>query len=240
MTGAEASTNVDTVTADPAVSIAPPEYVPFLAVPTQSLTTPGPHNCVDSNSAITNEFKSLGDVAFVPLIGKIYRHYDPKWVFIAIFLLFEIASVVCAAAKNSVAFILGRAIAGLGNGGSFTGDDASIPLRIITQRTVALATIYATLIGGSVTSMIYYIPLWFQAIQGVSAVESGIRTIFMMLAMILSALLAGFFVRKQGYYVPPMILAGTLAPIGAGLISTFWLDTSEGKWIGISRPQRWL
>ena len=112
------------------------------------------------------------------------------------------------------------------------GDDASMPLRIITQRTVALATIYATLIGGSLTSMIYYIPLWFQAVQAVSAVQSGIRTIPMMLAMMLSALLAGPFVKRQGYYVPPMILAGILGPIGAGLISTFWLDTSEGKWIG--------
>ncbi|MDI1488100.1 MAG: hypothetical protein OHK93_007374 [Ramalina farinacea] len=336
--------------------------------------------------AITNEFHSLGDVgwygsayliaatAFVPFIGKIYRQYDPKWVFIATFLLFEIGSVVCGAANSSVTFIVGRAIAGLGNGGSFTGmmtimvyiiplhkrpmyqaigglsigvtsvlgpliggafttdvswrwcfyinlcvgmpfvgylvfflklpnmpkkdrqsfreqcrkldpagttvfigsitslllavqwggstyawsngriialfvvfgvtmpifvwiqhlagEDASMPLRIITQRSVALATIYATLVGGSLTSLIYYVPLWFQAVENVSAIESGVRTIPMMLAMMLGALLAGAFVRRQGYYVPPMILAGVLSPIGAGLVSTFWLDTSEGKWIG--------
>ena len=336
--------------------------------------------------AITNEFHSLGDVgwygiayliaatAFVPFIGKIYRQYDPKWVFIATFLLFEIGPLVYGAANSSAMFTIGRAIAGLGNGGSFTGlmtimvyiiplhkrpmyqavgglsmgvtsvlgplvggalttgvswrwcfyinicvgmpfaayvvfflklpnmskrerlsireqcrqldpagttvfigsvtslllavqwggstyawsngriialflvfgvtmpifvwiehragDDASMPLRIITRRSVALATIYATLIGGSLTSLVYYIPLWFQAIEDVSAIESGVRTIPMMLAMILSALFAGAWVRKQGYYVPPMLLAGTLSSTGAGLISTFWLDTSEGKWIG--------
>ena len=103
------------------------------------------------------------------------------------------------------------------------GDDASMPLRITTQRTVALATIYATLASGSMTSMVYYIPLWFQAVQGVGAVGSGIRTIPMMVAMMLGALLAGIFVKKQRYYIPPRILAGILGPIGAGLMSTFWL-----------------
>ncbi|MCJ1430989.1 hypothetical protein MMC27_000339 [Xylographa pallens] len=51
--------------------------------------------------AITNEFNSLKDVgwygsayliagtAFVPFIGKIYRQYNPKWVFIITFLFFE-------------------------------------------------------------------------------------------------------------------------------------------------------
>lgn len=336
--------------------------------------------------AITSQFDSLGDVgwygsayliagtAFVPFTGKLYRHYSPKWVFIATFLLFEVGSLICGAAASSTNFILGRAVAGLGSGGSVTGmmtimvyviplhklpmyqavgglsmsctsvlgpliggalttgaswrwcfyinlcvgipfvvylvfflnlpnqsaeekvsfskkvrsfdplgtlifvggvtslllavqwggttypwsssriitlfvvfgvtvpifiwiehlagDDASMPLRIITQRTVGLATIYATLSGGSTTSMIYYLPLWFQAVQGVDAVESGIRTIPMMLSMMLAALLAGAVVKRQGYYVPPMILAGILGPIGAGLISTFWLSTSEGKWIG--------
>ena len=102
-----------------------------------------------------------------------------------------------------------------------------MPLRLITQRTVALATIYATLIDRSLTSMIYYIPLWFQAIQAVSAVQLGIRTTPMMLAIRLSALLAEAFVKRQGYHVPPMILAGILGPVGSGLISTFWLETSS-------------
>ena len=80
------------------------------------------------------------------------------------------------------------------------GDDASMPLRVITQRTVALATIYASLI---------------------------IRTISMKLAMRQSVLLAEAFVKRQGYYVPPMILADILGPVGSGLISTFWLETSS-------------
>ena len=35
--------------------------------------------------------------------------------------MFEIGSVICGAAPNSVAFIWGRAIAGLGAGGLFNG-----------------------------------------------------------------------------------------------------------------------
>lgn len=107
-----------------------------------------------------------------------------------------------------------------------------MPLRTITQRTVALATICAILVGGPLTSLIYYVPLGFQAVQDVNALESGVRTIPKMLAIMLGALMAGAVARKQGYYLPPMVPAGILSPIGAGLVPTFWLDTSEGKRIG--------
>ena len=53
----------------------------------------------------------IAATASVPLIGTIHRHYDPRWVLISIFPLFDIGSVICATAQDSV----------LGNGGSSTG-----------------------------------------------------------------------------------------------------------------------
>ena len=82
---------------------------------------------------ITNEFHSLGDVgwygsaylltscAFGLLMGRIYTFYNPKWIFIASVVIFEIGSAVCGAAPSSNALIVGRAIAGLGSAGCFQG-----------------------------------------------------------------------------------------------------------------------
>lgn len=44
-----------------------------------------------------------------------------KWTFIVSVVLFEIGSAICGAAPNMNAFILGRAIAGLGGTGLFLG-----------------------------------------------------------------------------------------------------------------------
>lgn len=58
---------------------------------------------------------------FQLLLGRIYTFYTPKYVFLAIIGVFEVGSIVCAAAPNSTAFIIGRAIAGLGSAGMMAG-----------------------------------------------------------------------------------------------------------------------
>ncbi|KAL8708983.1 MAG: hypothetical protein Q9220_006191 [cf. Caloplaca sp. 1 TL-2023] len=82
---------------------------------------------------ITDDFDSLGDVgwygssylltscAFMLLMGKVYTFVNPKRVFLGSLVVFEIGSTICGAAPNSTAFIVGRAIAGLGNAGIFQG-----------------------------------------------------------------------------------------------------------------------
>lgn len=59
--------------------------------------------------------------AFQLLFGKIYSFYSIKATFITTIFLFEVGSAVCGAAPNSVTFIVGRAIAGLGAAGILTG-----------------------------------------------------------------------------------------------------------------------
>lgn len=63
----------------------------------------------------------LTSCTFQLLFGRIYTFYTPKYVFMIVIFLFEIGSTVCAAAPNSTAFIIGRAIAGLGSGGVMSG-----------------------------------------------------------------------------------------------------------------------
>jgi MFS family permease len=81
--------------------------------------------------AITNNFGSISDIGwygsaymltcaiFNPLFGSIYRFYPVKWVFMASVVLFEAGSALCGAAPTSAAFIVGRAIAGIGAAGEY-------------------------------------------------------------------------------------------------------------------------
>jgi hypothetical protein len=83
--------------------------------------------------AITNQFNSIGDIGwygssymltsagFILLYGRIYTFFPTKSVFLSGIFLFEIGSAVCGAAQSSTMLIVGRAIAGLGSSGIFTG-----------------------------------------------------------------------------------------------------------------------
>ena len=63
----------------------------------------------------------LTGCAFLLLFGRIYTFYSPKTVYLCCIGLFEIGSAICGAAPSSTSFIVGRAIAGLGSSGVFSG-----------------------------------------------------------------------------------------------------------------------
>lgn len=54
-------------------------------------------------------------------MGKILQNYYSKTVFFAFVVVFEVGSLLCALAPTSTAFIVGRAIAGIGGAGLFNG-----------------------------------------------------------------------------------------------------------------------
>lgn len=58
---------------------------------------------------------------FQLLLGKLYAELDIKYVFLASLLMFEVGSVICAAAPSSAALIGGRAVKGVGAAGVFAG-----------------------------------------------------------------------------------------------------------------------
>lgn len=82
------------------------------------------------------------------------------------------------------------------------------------------------------TDPVYFLPMWFQAIIGVSAVDSGLRTLPMSLSLVLASIVNGFATQKIGYYTPSAILGACIMCVGAGLLTTLQIDTSTGQWIG--------
>lgn len=54
-------------------------------------------------------------------------------------------------------------------------------------------------------SMSYYLSIRFQAIDSVDALQSRIRNLAFILALVVSSIIAGVFVSKVGYYLPCVI-----------------------------------
>ncbi|KAI1757173.1 MFS general substrate transporter [Xylaria castorea] len=125
---------------------------------------------------ITQEFHSLGDIGWYGsayqlttaasqlLFGRVYKFYEIKRTFLLTVVLFEVGSVICGAAPNSIVFIVGRAIAGLGGAGIFSGVTiimiTMVPLRKrpmfqgLFGTVFGLASVLGPLVGGALTDAV--------------------------------------------------------------------------------------
>ncbi|KAF3933335.1 hypothetical protein ABW19_dt0202467 [Dactylella cylindrospora] len=337
---------------------------------------------------ITSQFNSIGDVGWYgssylltqtslqPSFGKIYTYFSIKWTYLIALFIFEVGSVICAAAPSSTAFIVGRAIAGVGAsalfsggmtiigftvplrkralyiaalssmfgissvigpllGGAFTDaekltwrwcfwinlpiggvafavvlfffnnperkssglttaekikkidilgafflisaivclllalqwggfslpwsnskvwgcllgfgliiaifiyiqfreqDLATIPPRIfLRNRTVLAACTFSCFLSMALYAHIYFLPFYFQAVRGTSAVDSGIRCIPYLISVTVASLIVGASITILGVYTPFMYASAAIFCVGAGLLHTLEPDSSSAKWIG--------
>ncbi|CAJ2512383.1 Uu.00g053980.m01.CDS01 [Anthostomella pinea] len=109
---------------------------------------------------------------------------------------------------------------------------ATVPVRIIRRRSILAAAIYMFAIAGSFLLAIYFLPLWFQVVQGATAAQSGIYTIPFVLSLVVGSILSGGVTTRIGYYVPAMILSPSLLAVGQGLMSTLRVGEVSSHWIG--------
>ncbi|KAE9364969.1 MFS general substrate transporter [Stipitochalara longipes BDJ] len=109
---------------------------------------------------------------------------------------------------------------------------AMIPPRLFKQRSIVAGLWEVTCVGSGLYVFIYFLPVWFQSIKDDSAVESGIRLLPLMLAMVVASIIFGLTTEKLGYYTPFAIVGSCVMTVGAGLLTTLQVDTGKGKWIG--------
>lgn len=112
------------------------------------------------------------------------------------------------------------------------GDNATVPIRIISQRNIAGSVVFTFCLGGSFFIMIYWVPVWFQAIKGTTAEKSGIDSIPLVISLVICNIISGVGTTKLGYYTPFFYLSTILMAIGAGLMTTWTVSTGHSKWIG--------
>ena len=112
------------------------------------------------------------------------------------------------------------------------GNDALVPVHIVNRRSILASAFFVTCLGGVMYSYVYFFPIWFQAIKGVSAWQSGVMLIPFLLGVIFMSIIAGVGVTMIGYYAPPMIGTSIIMSIGAGLSTTLAVNSGHSKWIG--------
>ncbi|KAJ4150151.1 hypothetical protein LMH87_010916 [Akanthomyces muscarius] len=337
--------------------------------------------------AITSQFHSTKDIGWYgssylltstclqPIYGVIYRLFNVKWVFLTAIFIFEVGSLLCAVAPSSVAFIVGRAIAGMGTAGLFSGavvilsytlplskrplafgliggmwgiasvagpllggaftdnvtwrwcfyinlpvgglamaivmwvvhikrntkfsqglsvvqrilkldligsaifipaiiclllalqwggadypwsnsriiglfvgsgamlvlflviqwwraEQSTFPPFLFKNRSIVAAMSFCFFFGAGFFPLIYYLSLYFQAIQGVSAVQAGIKVLPLLLATVICSIASGGLVSRFGVYKYVIVPCMALFSIGAGLITTFDVHTPLREWFG--------
>jgi hypothetical protein len=112
------------------------------------------------------------------------------------------------------------------------GEKATLPPRIMKQRTVASVSVFALFFGGAFFLLMYYLPIFFQSVKNASATKSGIQLLPILLSTVISSVILGGVVTAVGYYTPFLNFSAMLFCIGAGLLTTYSVDISDGKWIG--------
>lgn len=112
------------------------------------------------------------------------------------------------------------------------GGEALIPPQIITQRTVAASCGQALAMYGALVNLTFFLPIWFQAIRGESAMQSGVDMIPFFLVNALFSVAAGIFVSKAGYATPPAVIGSAIGTAGLGLMTLLRIDTTTAQWVG--------
>ncbi|KAK0732199.1 major facilitator superfamily domain-containing protein [Lasiosphaeris hirsuta] len=165
----------------------------------------------------------LGTVLFLPavislLLALQWGGTTRPWNSAAIIALLVLAPVLLAAFA-AVQWRLGDEL-------------ATTPPRIVSQRSVACGAAFSFCTSGALVSMLYCLPIWFQAVKGTTAVQSGIDTIPMVLALVVGAIVSGGVTTRTGHYVPFMFVTVVFMAVGTGLTTTLALGSGSGEWIG--------
>ncbi|KAK8123851.1 hypothetical protein PG999_003769 [Apiospora kogelbergensis] len=114
----------------------------------------------------------------------------------------------------------------------FMGDNALIPGRIARSRTVVATSWFVLFMFGAFIGNTYFIPIYFQAVLGASAQDSGIRMIPLLAVNVATLIIVGVISSKTGHYVPFFPACAIVTALGCGLITTWQLDSPAGIWVG--------
>lgn len=109
---------------------------------------------------------------------------------------------------------------------------AMLPKRLFKNRYIYQGMAYSFTIAGSYFLVLYFLPIYFQVIDNVSPIQSGVRNLPLILAITLATIASGVGLTVTGRPMPFMVAAGVMATIGIGLLYTLTIGSSSAKWIG--------
>ncbi|KJZ72508.1 hypothetical protein HIM_08032 [Hirsutella minnesotensis 3608] len=111
-------------------------------------------------------------------------------------------------------------------------DQATIPVRILTNKNILGGVWFGACLGAAIFVFSYYLPIWFQAVKGVSATQSGIMNLPSILGLVIFSIIGGGLASALGLFTPLLVASAILCSIASGLLSTLKVDSSIGYWFG--------
>ncbi|KAJ5798486.1 MFS transporter [Penicillium pulvis] len=166
-----------------------------------------------SKKQMLGQIDPIGKVILVPAVGETKYPWDNG----------RIIALFCVSAVLTAAFIIIQL---------WQKDRASIPLHIAKDHNILGALWFSVCLGCTLTVFTYDLPIWFQAVKGVSATKSGIMNLPMILGLVIVSLFAGALTSWIGYYTPLLMVSAIITPVGLGLLSTLEVDSGIGYWFG--------
>ncbi|KAI1453653.1 major facilitator superfamily domain-containing protein [Annulohypoxylon moriforme] len=115
---------------------------------------------------------------------------------------------------------------------SITGTSRTIPTNLLRNRDIWLAASYAMCITGGIYVAILYLPVWFQAVRGSSALSSGALLAPLIGGYVICSIISGVITSGVGYYNPGLIIGTALSIAGAALLTTINMESSVSKIVG--------
>ncbi|KDQ12822.1 hypothetical protein BOTBODRAFT_189074 [Botryobasidium botryosum FD-172 SS1] len=115
----------------------------------------------------------------------------------------------------------------------YKGDRALLPLHLFNSMTVVGCCICAFFTRMAFFMAIYYLPLYFQAVKGHSALKSGIDLIPLVLALVFTSAIGGMLVSKTGRFWHLLFFGPLVGAVCYGVFFSINEYTSWGKLIGL-------
>ena len=111
-------------------------------------------------------------------------------------------------------------------------DTALIPPKLFKNRNASLIFSSSIFVNGPFQTIVYWLPIWFQAVLGVNPEASGIRYLPTVISDALASMIGAGIVMQLGVWNPFLLFAEVMVCIGGGLLTTIHPGISDGHWIG--------
>ncbi|PLB51419.1 MFS general substrate transporter [Aspergillus steynii IBT 23096] len=108
------------------------------------------------------------------------------------------------------------------------------PGHILTNRSQILFNIQTAATVANIYVPLYYIPLYFQFVQGDTAVKAAVRLLPFILLLVCTNMASGALLPRIGYYWAIYVVTGVLMTVGGALMYTVNIDTNPGNVYGYS------
>ncbi|KAJ3102662.1 hypothetical protein HDU97_000359 [Phlyctochytrium planicorne] len=103
-----------------------------------------------------------------------------------------------------------------------------IPFSLFKNKHVVATFASSMFLGMGFFVLVFYTPLFYQAVQGATATQAGIKIIPLIMGVVFCSIFAGAVATTTGIFMPFLPASGVILAVGAGLMST--LDEYSPVW----------